>query len=484
MTPKKRTAVFWLFILAVLGLGLASCGSSGKSKEFQVTFQKEESCRTIDAYTVLAKSPYDTSFSAAFQGTSVTQEWPEMPEGEIQLEIRLDGSDASIGAFAYRPTISRDWGESAVFSLQCDDANPKPVLLLDMMKIVSVVTIRQDCIGWFDKVSLYEEVVNSSSGSSETGLVLSGSAVPQHAEDQGRSLFYLRETNSETPTFQLWMEGIDGKTHKFRYVTDSSWGQEYDFTVTCDQETEAVDSRLTVGEHVLTPGGEDGDIDGDDDEGETDSPDGDDDGDTDGDLPADGDLDQPTDGDDTESESSDGDAESETVETEPDLEAEPDTACGTEDPEFARSLEAETAFIKTESHPTEKANVITTENAQISGGQYVRLDAEEVGGELVFEFEVPAHYEYQLYLYFVGGKDYYGRVSVFLDDGADALLRSNGSAVIDLEVQNIEEFAFPMESYRLTCLTAGMHRLRVRVVDSGSSGYKAGLDKFWISSDF
>ncbi|RJO72487.1 MAG: hypothetical protein C4523_03115 [Myxococcales bacterium] len=498
-------------ILSFLALALALAGASACVLNFDVvpddidatvSFTREASCADLAGYTIIAKQPYDKTFTAQFGDTPVVQHWVAMPEEEVPLEVQLAMSDGAI--YGYEAKIDKSWGQEIAFSASCDDANPAPVLLIDKIKFIGVFTIAPSCRP-FKSLALLELV----SVNADTGQAVLTQLATSEIRSRRWQYFWPEPEIPDPVVVVRLTDGLNCQ-HDFAYRADLSLGQRFDFAIgcepeaevkTCSEAKEALSVSLSVNGQEVPPyagdeetegegegdgdeealEGEDGDADGDDDATDGDASDGDEtptDGDADGDTTPDGDLDT----------------------SEPEEEEEVDLGCGDVEPQSAIFLEAEDVFSKDESQPSELANIVDFPG-QVDGDddaaegdvfdgeevppdereRYVRLDAEAVGAELVFVITVGQTWPYKPLISYVGGKNW-GEVSLFIDDAATPVLRQNGTDRMNLAYPS-DEWPLGPEAYQAVCLTAGEHRLRVRVVGTQKDAYTAGVDVIRLLPD-
>lgn len=485
-------------MLLSLAFWLDGCSSgSGEQADMLVTVERDASCNSIAEFLISAKEPYDRAFSGTFGQGPVSFDWVDMPEDEFPLVLELMSANAT---FDYSTSISKTWGESATFTAVCDEGVAKPALLYNLAELNAIFTTPAEC-RWFTSVEFFEErEINKDTGQAMLSRLFTGDMKGD------RTLFYWHDPEFSDYVFHVKLTDLNNKKYGFRFIAALAWDTRFDFNVLCDTKTGAVDMEMLAGGQSYTPSpvGSDGDIDGDADgdstadgdmipDGDGESPDGDivPDGDVDAEAPdgdIDGDLDQ-----------MDGDVEAE-------MEEEAEQPCGQEDPAYYATFEAEDRFLKEESNPSDKARFVNTsgepadgdsefgdeevdppyENPNINGDGYIILEAEQVGGELVFSFDIPQDWEYLLHIGMVGGKESWGEASIFIDDQSEPLLLYNGNDKIDLDRATTgmyNEWPMGMSDFQPVCLTAGEHRLRVRVVGTQSSGYTIGVDRISLSSD-
>jgi hypothetical protein len=519
----RLVAADLISVLLLIGLS-AGCSSSEKASvvDMSVVLERGTGCEWIDEFRIIADAPFDQTFSGRFETDRAELQWTYMPpEAEFDLELQLIGASKT---YSYSPTLAKPWGNTAVFSITCDDMTEKPAVVLDLNPFNGVITVPAAC-RWFSEAQLLEEYeINADTGQPMLSRLFTTDLAG------GRSVFYWHAPQFVDPVVVVDMHipgrGDDGGdlVHRFRFPVELAWGNRFDFNVICGEKVQDVSMQLVVGGETYdpTPFGEDGDADGDLDRVDGDAPDGDVvdgdrdsvDGDAaDGDV-IDGDL---VDGDVTDGDATDGDVvDGDVVDGDVELD---DEICGDENPNIYNSVEAEEIFRKMDSSPVEQARVVNTsgafeedgdidlddeteaadtielddvetetpyENPNISGGAYVRLDATEAGGELVFEINLPSEWEYRFHINFVSGKNTWGQVSLFVDDAVDPIPLQNGSTVKDLKTATTgmyEEWPTSLVSYSPICLRGGTHLLRVRVVGTSGTGYTIGVDRIGYSSN-
>lgn len=516
-----KRATVWTF-LAVLGattlLFAFSCGGSGGGGDkpngtMTLSVDRGDCPDTLTNYTIYASKPYDRAFAGSLSATPTLTTWPALPEGNFSFQTVLDATiDGAAKQFTYTSPINKSWlpeDAQAALTLSCqalaaqsadtcghpdaaylDPAPQKPALLWSLATVNAVFTVAPAC-NWFTNAELLRKVKDETSGSVAYSLI--GTTDLANAR-RGMIYWHTSELAGGNVEMLLRLTMKGGQVQEgVPFIAPISEGARLDFEIGCDAAKATHFVRLRTGGAILCPGqipSVDGDTDGESEAAEQEEAEAAEDGDTDGESEAESEADSDTsesDGDlDTEQLEADEEADGDSSDTE-----EAEEACGTTNPDFNTLYTAEATFDKGKSVPSDLAAIVTTTNAQFSDGTYVRLDATETGGELDFTFNLVDPWAYKFLVTFVGGDKGYGIVSLYIDGSPTPLRRSNvpvgqNAEQFDLNFSQIggrPEWQFTMEPYEPFCLDSGVHTLRVKVVGSTSTGFKAGLDRFFIVSN-
>lgn len=507
------TSMALIGILALLAA--FSCGGGGGSAPAAMTLRVERGdCPdTLSGYMINAYKPYDRGFAGPLGAKAHVTTWPDLPQESFSFQTVLDAKvDGSTTQFTYTTPIQKTWlpkNNQATLLLSCqvpaaqesescghpdsaylDPAPIKPALLWSLATVNAVFTIPPAC-NWFTKAELLRKVKDEASGAIAYTLIGNTELnngrrgmIYWHAPDlvDGRSELLLR----------LTMAG--GKIQEdLPFLAPVNEGGRLDFEIGCDPAKATHFVRLRTTEGIVCSGQEpqaDGDPDADEESSAAEE----------NESTQDGDLEPESDGDNTDAENdldpditeTDADTENDATDTTDTADTEEaEIACGTTNPNFNSFYSAESTFNKQNSIPSDLAAIVTTTNTQFPDGTYVRLDATQTGGELDFTFNLADPWTYKFLITFVGGDTGFGVVSLYIDGSPTPIPRSdvpNGQNAdrFDLNFAQIggrPEWLFTMETYEPVCLSAGVHTLRVKVVGTTSSGYKAGLDRFNIVSN-
>ncbi len=492
MKMTNRTYITVLLACLLLPL-LVGCQLSfdvvPEDVNIEMSFVRDDSCSSLSYYTITAEPPYDRTLQANFDSSEpVVQDWFGMPEGEVDLDVRLHPTEGD--AFQYDLSVDKSWGEQGLLSVSCDDESDIPVLQFDLMNLNAVFTVTDKC-RTYSKVELFGQ----SGIDPENGNVIYQPWFAKQLNRQ-RVLYYRHDLPEDLPTIMVrvteLLSSTESKTHDFVFkLANVTLSGRVDFLLGCEEISGEAWVQLRYLDTVFNPGdvvAPDGDVDGDATDGDL-PVDGDVDGDTDADVEVDGDS-QPPDGDQPDGDQSDGDVvDGDQVDGDLDVpvdgDLEVDSACGTEEPIIQyQSLSAESVFNSEAS--SDGAQIYDTSDTEFSDGQYVRLDATEVGQQLAFDFTVDATWPYTLLLRLVGGSDW-GEVSLFIDDRSLPLVLADGSgnSVIDLNIVGLDpndQTRLSLKGFIPVCLQEGAHILYVRFVSTHSGGNTIGVDEIQLSA--
>jgi|GEM_PF-5538615 len=486
LSSARKTALPALLPLILLLCLAAACDSGSSSKEgYNVLFKLDASCSSITDYMLEFKAPYSRAFSGTFANSQAAVILEDFPAGEQQTAITLNGENA----YLYDTRLDMVWGAAATYTATCDEVAPKPFLTLDLADNVFALSVPEEC-NWFPRGEWYEVVQAGPSGDQEAlQLLYSGNPNEQHRRMM--HMFQNGENDaSGLRTFLLRMTDANGKLYDFRYEFSTAEKHFYSYVIACDPKAVDFEALLYIdGEEYIPPadGDEDGAADGD---SEAEGADGDT-SDGDGSEIPDGDgieNDAAEDGDNVEvdGDEPDGDADDTPdgdLEPEVEMEEEAPVCDIVETPESAWSILAKDNFLKDESTPSDLAYIAETTNPGfIETKEYARLDATEVGQELVLSLDIETTYTYSILVKCVKGVNW-GMVELYLDDAEEPLELQTGGTVQDLHVTSTGSYDVALPSsfsvYKPVCLNYGSHRLRFRVSGKheNSEGYTIGAYK-------